>query len=150
MGGWHTRMNDAAILVLNLTFLVTLGVAFLMFLGNVVLGTVILLFAGAGHVLAFVVLLPFGRYRKNKARALTLSSRQRIFAPPNNSEEGWILAICCFVSSVCSFSSAFSSGRRGFLKLSAHGPGVALHGQCRSEFEAENLFQECSNTVSPR
>jgi uncharacterized membrane protein YciS (DUF1049 family) len=59
-------MNDAAILVLNLTFLVTLGVALLMFLGNVVLVTAILLLAGAGHVLAFAVLLPFGRYRKNK------------------------------------------------------------------------------------
>lgn len=87
-------MNDAAILVLNLTFLVILGVAFLMFLGTVVLGTVILLLAGAGHVLAFAVLLPFGRYRKNKARALALSTRRV-------SERLQILA------------SAFSRGIRG-------------------------------------
>lgn len=40
-------------LALNLTFLATLGIAFLMFLGHVIAFTAILMLAGAARFLAF-------------------------------------------------------------------------------------------------
>jgi hypothetical protein len=76
LGDGTGEMNDAAILVLNLTFLVTLGVAVLMFVGSVVLFTALLLFAGAGQLLAFVVLVPFGRDRKTRPRRFSALRRR--------------------------------------------------------------------------
>ncbi|WP_427134347.1 hypothetical protein [Pseudarthrobacter sp. S9] len=58
-------MDDSTTTALNLTFLMTLGMAFLMFLGHLAVFTAILLLAGAGRVLALILTAARVGCRKN-------------------------------------------------------------------------------------
>lgn len=67
---WRGDVGDSTTIVLNLTFLGTLGIAFLMFLGLFLLAVLTLVLAGAGRLLGLTVMTLVGRRPKNESLPL--------------------------------------------------------------------------------
>jgi hypothetical protein len=63
-------VGDSTTIALNLTFFGTLGLAFLMFLGLVLLVVITLLLAGTGRLFVLIVMALFGRRPKNETLSL--------------------------------------------------------------------------------
>lgn len=75
-------MGDSSTLALNLTFLGTLGLAFLMFLGLFLLVVITLVIAGVGRLAALTLMALFGRRPGNET--LPLVRLAGTAAPPSN------------------------------------------------------------------
>ncbi|PNI08933.1 hypothetical protein CXX84_10195 [Arthrobacter sp. AFG7.2] len=75
-------MGNPDTLILNLTFLGTMGVAFLMFLVLFLLGVITLVLAGLGRLVAVLLMALFGRHARNKTVPLIR------FAGPAGSRQG--------------------------------------------------------------
>ncbi|MET3720057.1 MULTISPECIES: hypothetical protein [unclassified Arthrobacter] len=86
-------MGDSTTIALHLTFFGTLGVAFLMFLGLILLVVLTLVLAGVGRLVALTVMALFRRLPKNEILPLVRLTGPAVRKEPPALAEDWASAV---------------------------------------------------------